>query len=205
MAEGPHSAGRLRWLAAVLVPVVIAALALGWFLYARLCLPTSLRVRETDRAVLLTIADLESSLAAFTPRTDAELVKKTRYPRGPIELKYEYLHPDDARPLYVLCSVEIHPTRQSAREAYAAHMRRETPETPYEDVTFSPVETSIPWGDSSQFADLVQSGKARGYAFLCRRDQRLMRVELYGLRFTDEEHFKDLLFTRLELLGEYEP
>src|SRR5205085_33541 len=118
---------RLRWLAAVLVPVVIALLALGWFLYVRLFMPTSLRVREADRAVLITIADFESSLARFTLRTDAELFKKTKYPRGPIELKYEYLHPDDARPLYVLCVVEIHPSRQSARESYAAHARRETP------------------------------------------------------------------------------
>ena len=111
----------MRWLAAVVVPVLIAGLALGGFLYARLFLPTSLRAREADRAVLVTIADLESSLARFTPRTDAELLKKTQFPDGHVELKYEYLHPDNDRPLYVFCVVEIHPTRKSAREAYAAH------------------------------------------------------------------------------------
>lgn len=189
----------------MVLPVVIAGIALGSFLYVRVFRPHALRVRDADRQLLITVADLEAFLPRFVARTDAELLTKTQFPGGRVELKYEYLHPDDARPLYVLCVVEVHPSRKSAREAYAAHAHRETPEAPFEGVAYSQINASAPWGDSAQLADLTEKGKPRGYSFLCRQEDRLLRVELFGLRFGDEERFKDILYSRLELLGEFQP
>ena len=79
MAKASQAVSHWRWLAAVVLPVVIAGIALGSFLYVRVFRPHALRVRDADRQLLITVADLEAFLPRFVARTDAELLTATNW------------------------------------------------------------------------------------------------------------------------------
>ena len=206
VAERRSGAAPFRWRAALVLGALLGAgLALTGSLYWKFFLPHRVAVRDADRAAILTIRDVRPVLKGFTPRTDAELLHKTVHPNGVLELRYEYLHPDQQRELYLLCRIEVHPSRKSAREAYARLANRETPEVPIAEVLYESMNESLPWADSARLGVLSQNGKPRGHCFLCRQDDRLLCVELFGQFFEDGEGFQDLVSPRLDALADYAP
>jgi hypothetical protein len=206
VAERRAGAAPFGWRAAlVLGALLLAGGALGGSLYWKFLVPHQLAVREADRAALVTIRDLEHVLKGFTHRSDAELLRKTLHPNGVIELRYEYLHPDQQRELYLLCRIEVHPSRKSAREAYARLANRETPEAPISSIAYADLDDTVPWADSARLGVLTQGGKPRGHCILCRQDDRVLCVELFGQVFEDGEGFQDIVFPRLDALAEYAP
>lgn len=153
----------------------------------------------------MTIQDFADSLKDFAPRTDAARIHKLRYPTKVVELKYEYLHPDDVRDVYVLCRVEVHPTGKSAHVAYRRLAALESPAAPYGGLAFEQAKNLLNWGDAARLAIITQRGKPQGYSFICHDRERLIWIEAFGVRFANDEHFLDLAFARVGALAEYQP
>ena len=190
---------------AVIIGVVLLVVAIGtlFVLTGR-----EKPITERDRSVVLDIHDLSKWMEGYTPNTQAESIKKTRYLDGSYDVEYKYDVPDDPEAPYLVCTVTVETDAETAKIGSAAMWSASK-------VAFSvrsDVEGTVQerndlfrWGDHSRFGIVKVEEKPFGNIFVARQGKYMFYVIWNGIYFADTESINGLLLTKLERLRWYKP
>jgi len=191
---GPRGIGvRPLWKRA---PVVLALLALA------ACVPQP--VREGDKALLVTIRDLEPYGLDLRRHAEAESFDKDLYLDGSLDLEYEFESPEGAdENVYIMSTATFDMSRRDALISYRA-MRAGLGI----GLRFSELEVEMDpgffsWGNESYFGHLEHEGRVGGAVFSTRLGNRCYAVILAGVYFSDPEEWSAFITPKLEEFRRY--
>jgi hypothetical protein len=140
-------------------------------------------VRDEDRAVLVTLAELKPWLDQPPPGTE-----RLRHSRrvGSREILYEFRSaPGSPRGLYVNCTVTIESSLAAAQVGYRVISTGVTLglKVAGGDVRIETESEGFGWGDESSSSTLLRGGDAIGHVFSARKGERLFSLVVAGVAF----------------------
>jgi hypothetical protein len=164
------------------------------------------KIKDEDRPLLATIADLEGYGFDLASYADRETFRRTRYLDGSLEIEYEFETPDGAADTVYLAATAGF--ERTTRDAVAAFLLEKKGVGLGVRVGGGEVVEQpgfFDWGDDSYFATIVGEHGPGGVIFGGRSGRKTYWLMLGGVYFDDAEEWERFISPKLHYLVSYEP
>lgn len=169
------------------------------------CVPGE--IKDADRPLLVTVADLEPY--GFDPAaySGGEVFSRTRYLDGSLEIDYELDSSEGQDPLYLSTTAGFERSNGDAVATYAMEKRAFGVGLELGGGEIQEVPGFYEWGDDTYFALIVAEGSPVGNVFGARSGRRIYWLLVSGLYFDADsrDEWEAFISPKLEYLESYEP
>ncbi len=155
-------------------------------------------VTENDKAMMITVRDLNAIGQEFAVVEAKETWEKIQWFDGSGEIDYEYeLYEGDSSVLYMACNVSL---ERKASDTWTTYKVQKLAFTKVYGEGAVEQPEGFKWGDESFFALLKNDqGNEVGNFFIGRKGKTVYTLTVVGLYFSDAELFEQMVGPKLEL------
>ena len=163
-------------------------------------------IREKDKPLLLTVAELAPYGLSLDNYRQYEVFRRNVFVDGAIEVAYEFDPPDDSGiNLYVSVAASFERTESDAKLAYVTERKGTTLGAKLGGVTITESKGFFTYGDESFFGFFMGEKGPGGNLFITRIGSKLYVVLMGGVYFDNQDDWTELITPKLQYLESYNP
>lgn len=176
---------------------IILALALFvgiWLITAR-----EMPVTAEDKALLVTVSELESYFDFYEPSLENETISKTKYIDGLQELIYDYYSEHEDAP-YISSTVSRESTHRDAILTYAIEWSAQSLDYGLSDFKIVEDNNFYSVGPKSRFGKIMIGSEVVGHTLVVHKGKKVYAFTVTGRNIDDPEIWHELFDKRIEKL-----
>ena len=163
-------------------------------------------IREEDKPLLLTVAELAPYGLSLDNYRQYEVFRRKVFVDGAIEVAYEFDPPDDSGiNLYLSVAASFERTESDAKLAYVTERKGTTLGAKLGGVTITESKGFFTYGDESFFGFFMGEKGPGGNLFITRIGSKLYVVLIGGVYFDNRDDWTELITPKLQYLESYNP
>ena len=163
-------------------------------------------IREEDKPLLLTVAELAPYGLSPDNYRQYEVFRRNIFVDGTIEVTYEFDPPDDSGiNIYLSVAASFEHTESDAKLAYITERKGTTIGAKLGGVSITESKGFFTYGDESFFGFLMGEKGPGGNLFITRTGTKLYVVLIGGVYFDNQDDWAQLITPKLQYLESYNP
>lgn len=163
-------------------------------------------IREEDKPLLVTVADLAPYGLTLDNYRPYEVFRRNIYVDGAIEIEYEFDPPEESGiNLYVAVTASFERTVKDAKVAYLMEQKGTAVGAKLGGAAVSESKEFFTYGDESFFGFLMGEKGPGGNLFIMRTGTKVYVVLIGGVYFDNPDDWDELITPKLQYLESYKP